>query len=72
MVHKWKDFDSLKKNVKFIVVTRKKYEAKNDIINFIKIEMDMDISSTHIRATKDIAHIPHQIQTKVKNIWNKE
>jgi nicotinate-nucleotide adenylyltransferase len=72
MVHKWKDFDSLKKNVKFIVVTRKKYEAKNDIINFIKIEMDMDISSTQIRATKNIAHIPHQIQTKVKNIWNKE
>ena len=69
---KWKDFQILKRSVEFIVITRKQYEVKNDIIEFKIINMDIDISSSNLRETHNINYIPIKIQQKVKQIWNKE
>lgn len=71
-LHLWSEFDSLNQLVEFIVISRDGYEAKNDIIQFKSIKLNVDVSSTNIRDTKDIEHIPSKIKQKVQNIWNKE
>lgn len=71
-LHLWSEFDSLKELVEFVVISRDGYEAKNDIIQFKSIKLNVDVSSTNIRDRKDIQNIPSKIKQKVQNIWNKE
>jgi nicotinate-nucleotide adenylyltransferase len=71
-LHKWNNFELLKDLVTFVVFHRKGYEVKNDIIPFIDIELDIDISSTTLRDSKDLKFIPEKIKHKVANLWNKE
>ncbi|MEA3288538.1 MAG: nicotinate (nicotinamide) nucleotide adenylyltransferase [Campylobacterota bacterium] len=71
-LHLWKDFDVLKRLVTFVVVSRPGYEAKNDIIRFIKLDMDIPVSSTDLRDELKVEYIPKKILNKVKEIWNKE
>jgi len=71
-IHLWKNFEDLKKSVQFIVAQREGYEVKNDIIQFNTINMDIDISSSHLRENFDLQYIPLKIQKKVQNIWKKD
>jgi len=71
-LHLWDSFELLKELVTFVVFHRKGYEVKNDIIPFIDIELDIDISSTTLRESKDLTYIPQKIKDKVANLWNKE
>ncbi len=71
-LHLWDKYDQLKKLVTFVVFHRKGYEVKNDIIPFIDIELDIDISSTTLRESKDLTYIPNKIKDKVAYLWKKE
>ncbi len=71
-INLWDKFEELKEMVHFIVISRDGYEVKNDIIQFINIKMNIDISSTSIRENFDLKYIPIKIKQKVKQIWNKE
>jgi len=71
-LHLWDNFNKLKELVTFVVFHRKGYEVKNDIIPFIDIELDIDISSTTLRDSKDLTYIPEKIKDKVAHLWKKE
>jgi len=71
-LHLWDNFEQLKELVTFVVFHRKGYEVKNDIISFIDIELDIDISSSTLRDSKDLTYIPKKIKDKVAHLWNKE
>ena len=71
-LHMWNNFEELSRIVKFIVISRDGYEAKNDIIQFINIKMDIKISSTILRKNFDLQYIPQKIQQKAKQLWKKE
>ena len=71
-LHMWNNFEELSRIVKFIVISRDGYEAKNDIIQFINIKMDIKISSTILRENFDLKYIPKKIQQKAKQLWKKE
>lgn len=71
-LHLWDNFEQLKTLVTFVVFHRKGYEVKNDIIPFIDIELDINISSTTLRDSKDLTYIPKKIKNKVADLWNKE
>jgi nicotinate-nucleotide adenylyltransferase len=68
----WDNFEKLQKRVIFVVFHRKGYEVKNDIIPFIDIELDIDISSTELRDSKDLTYVPNKIKQKVADLWKKE
>jgi nicotinate-nucleotide adenylyltransferase len=68
----WQDFDKLKQSVTFISISRDGYEEKNDIIQFINIKIDINISSTTLRENLDLRYIPKKIEQKVKELWKKE
>ena len=68
----WDNFEKLKSLVEFLVVSREGYEAKNDIIPFKKLKMDIDISSSSLREKIDFRYIPKKIKKKVKRLWKKE
>ncbi|MEA2050076.1 MAG: nicotinate (nicotinamide) nucleotide adenylyltransferase [Campylobacterota bacterium] len=68
----WQDFNKLKELVSFVVITRERYEVKNDIIQFTNIKLDMPISSTQLRKNLNMDLIPKKIQQKVKQVWKKE
>ena len=71
-IHLWNNFNELNGLVEFVVISRDGYEVKNDIIRFIKLDMDINISSTTLRDNFDLKYIPIKIQQKVKQLWNKE
>jgi len=71
-IHLWNNFEQLKELVEFVVISRDGYEVKNDIIRFIKLDMDINISSSTLRENFDLKYIPTKIQQKVKQLWNKE
>ena len=71
-LHLWNQFNKLNKLVEFIVINRDGYEVKNDIIQFITIDININISSSELRNKLDIKYIPKKIQKKVTDIWNKE
>ncbi|MGB5868180.1 MAG: nicotinate-nicotinamide nucleotide adenylyltransferase, partial [Arcobacteraceae bacterium] len=71
-LHLWDNFQKLDELVEFIVVNREGYEAKNDIIQFKTINMNINISSSSLREKLDLKYIPTKIQQKVNDIWNKE
>ena len=68
-LHLWQDFDKLKQLVTFIIISRDGYEEKNDIIQFINIKLDINISSTTLREDLDLKYIPKKIEQKVKELW---
>jgi len=71
-LHLWHDFKKLKDLVTFIIISREGYEVKNDIIQFIDIELNINTSSTDLRENLDLRYIPDKIKQKVKQLWNKE
>ena len=71
-LHLWQDFDKLNQLVTFVTISRYGYEEKNDIIQFINIKLDINISSTTLREDLDLKYIPKKIEQKVKQLWKKE
>jgi len=71
-IHLWDDFNLLKDLVSFVVVSRNGAKLKNDIINFINIHLDIDVSSTTLRENLNLEYIPKKIQKKVKELWKIE
>ncbi len=71
-LHLWDNFEKLKELVHFVVISRDGYEAKNDIIQFINIKLDIPVSSTSLRENLNLDLVPTKIQTKVKELWKKE
>lgn len=71
-LHLWNNFEELNSLVKFIVISRDGYEVKNDIIQFKKIDMNIDISSTSLRKNLELRYIPKKIEQKVSQLWKKE
>ncbi|PHQ64750.1 MAG: nicotinate (nicotinamide) nucleotide adenylyltransferase, partial [Sulfurimonas sp.] len=50
-IHKWSNYDELKKLVTFVVASRKSVKIPE---NFMKLSVDVDISSTTLRQKIDI------------------
>jgi len=65
-LHKWHKFDELNKKVKWVVATR------GDVIipdRFIKLDIDIPVSSSTLRAQIDPKLIPEEIQDEVVNFY---
>jgi nicotinate-nucleotide adenylyltransferase len=71
-LHLWYNFEKLKKIVNFVVVTRDKLSLHSSCVDLHIIKLQLDISSTNIRQTKDLSYIPTKIKQKVKQIWKIE
>ena len=71
-LHLWDNFDELNQLVLFVVVSRDGIKLNNDIISYINIALDINISSTAIRDNLDTKFVPQKIQKKVKELWKKE
>jgi len=68
-IHLWQDFEQLKDLVSFIVISRDQKSLKNDIIQFKIINIDIKISSTELRQSRNLNFIPKKIQKKVQELW---
>ncbi len=66
-LHQWKDFEKLKKVVTFVVATRDEIEIPKD---FIKLDMDIPVSSTKLRERIDERFLPKQIKDDIINYYN--
>ncbi len=71
-LHLWDNFDKLSQLVTFVAISRDGYEEKNDIIEVINIQLDINISSTTLRENLDLKYIPNKIEQKVIQLWKKE
>lgn len=69
-LHLWHNYDKLSKLVEFVVVKRDDI----DIVSDYKVldEVDIDISSTHLRDELDMEFIPQKIRKEVKDLWLKD
>lgn len=72
MLKQWKDFEKLNSLVEFVVITRDDKKQKDDIMAFRKIDMDIKVSSSNIRAKQTLENIPKKIQNEVKKLWKIE
>lgn len=69
----WSNINYLKKNVKFVVITRKDHKIKKGEIKISKvIELDFNISSTKLRDNMNLKYVPKKINKKVKKLWKIE
>jgi len=67
-LHKWHQFDELNKKVKWVVASRGD-TAIGD--NFIKLEIDVPISSSKLREEIDPKQIPQEIRDEVIKFYKK-
>lgn len=65
-LEKWYKYDELKNLVKFIVVTREDITIPD---NYIKVEVDVPVSSTQLRENIDINYLPPKIAKKIENYY---
>ncbi len=65
-LHQWYKYDELKKLVTFIVVTRDKIEVPK---NFIRLEIDEDISSSDLRKNFDSLKIPEKVRDEITQYY---
>lgn len=61
-LHRWQDYNKLKHQVKFIVATRKGFQVSPD---YIKLDIDVDISSTDLRKKGDENFLPQNIAQEI-------
>lgn len=68
----WQSFNELQKLVKFVVATRHGVRTNNfSNIEFVKLPIDIDVSSTQIRENGYLSHIPEKIKCDLKQILQK-
>lgn len=63
---KWYKYDELKNLVKFIVASRENVDIPN---NYIKIKVDVPVSSTKLRKNIEMKYLPPKIAQKIKNYY---
>lgn len=66
-LHKWQDIEELKKLATFIVATRDNINI-ND--SFIKLVVDVDISSTSLRENISKKYLPDKIANKIERFYS--
>ena len=69
-LHKWDSIDELKSLVHFVVASRKNFR-KNNFVEFRKLKIDINISSTMLRDEIDLDFIPIQIKEDIINLQRK-
>lgn len=71
---KWHEYEWLNAQVTWVIATRKKSGLQTDMLReWIKIELDEEISSTHIRHTKELDGVDSRIVNSVNQVLiNKE
>ena len=67
---KWHRFDELKKRVKFIVFTRD--DEKADENGFIKIELDIPVSSSELRSHMKKELLPSEVAEEIYNYYKEK
>ncbi|WP_300364964.1 nicotinate (nicotinamide) nucleotide adenylyltransferase [Hydrogenimonas sp.] len=68
-LHKWHRFDELDKKVRWVVATRNEESVPE---GFIRLEIEMPISSTQLRKTIDPRWIPEPIRNDVVKFYSKK
>ena len=68
-LHKWDRFSQLKKLVSFVVASRNKIEIDHD---FLKLDIDVDISSTSLRDEIDIKKLPIECAKEIKKFYKEQ
>lgn len=70
---KWHEFEWLNREITWVVATRKSGDLKTDILrSWVKIELNEEISSTHIRNTKSLDDVDERIVNSVKQVLTKK
>ena len=67
-LHNWHKFNELDKRVKWVVATREEITIPD---NFIKLDVDMPISSSTLREEIDPKQIPEEIRDEVVKSYKK-
>jgi nicotinate-nucleotide adenylyltransferase len=67
-LHKWQSFDELKNLVTFVVASRYDVEVPS---NFIKLNIDIDISSTALRKSMDKTKLPQKCALEIEKFYKK-
>lgn len=67
----WQSFDELKELVHFVVASRNIKESFSTAVEFIKLPINIDVSSTEIRENGYLSHIPEKIKCDLKQILQK-
>jgi nicotinate-nucleotide adenylyltransferase len=65
-LHKWYEFDTLNKEVTFIVATRDKVKVPK---KFIQLDIDEDISSSSLRKNLDISKLPQKCAKEIAQYY---
>jgi nicotinate-nucleotide adenylyltransferase len=71
-ISKWQNYTKLKQYVQFVVVTRSGYTITNTSDNCIKIELDIDVSSTQLRDELNLDLIPKKLQKRIQKLWKND
>ena len=71
---KWHEYEWLNAQVTWAIATRKNSMLHTDLLrNWVKIELNEEISSTHIRNTKELDGVDSRIVNSVNQVLiNKE
>ncbi len=64
----WKYFDELNHLVTFVVATRSHYTNNSSVVSFMKLPINIEVSSTQIRQNGYLSHIPKKIECDLKQI----
>ena len=65
-LHKWDRYNELKKLVTFVVVTRDNIEIPQ---NFIKLDVNANISSTYLRNNMEISQLPKKCAVEIMKFY---
>ncbi|MFK5975773.1 MAG: nicotinate (nicotinamide) nucleotide adenylyltransferase [Sulfurovum sp.] len=66
---KWYQFDSLNESIIWVIASRAGYDLHTSKLReWVRLDMDIPISSTHIRDRRDLKYIDPKIKESVKQI----
>lgn len=67
----WSGYDELKKQVTFVVATRKNNSNDSCKVDFLQLPINIEVSSTQIRENGYLSHIPLKLKGDLKQILQK-
>lgn len=68
-LHRWYKYEKLRQKVTFIVVTREDISVPKE---YIKLEVNRDVSSSELRNNLKIDKLPKKIANKIVDFYNKK
>jgi nicotinate-nucleotide adenylyltransferase len=68
----WAEFDKLNSLVEFVLITRDGYQIEKNSKKYKILGVNIDISSSQLRAKMDLSYIPNKIKTRIVKLWKKE